>query len=109
MPETPPPIKGDAPRGGIWAFGRVKSAGRALAPLLALLLVIGCFSAADHWKNGKRSEFFTPRNARTIAAPMATVLVPALGMTFIIIAGGIDLSAGTAASLCATVLACALQ
>lgn len=52
-----------------------------------------------------RSTFLTQRNARNILIQGVTVAVAALGMTLIIISGGIDLSAGTALSLSATVLA----
>ncbi|HXY35549.1 MAG TPA: ABC transporter permease [Planctomycetaceae bacterium] len=80
-----------------------------LGPLFALLLVIAVFAVADHWKNGENSQFFTAGNARTVSATVATVFVAALGMTVVIIAGGIDLSAGTAQSLSATVLAWGLM
>lgn len=97
------------PRSGVPRFRRLKSVGRAVGPLLALAIVIGCFGVADRLTNGGRAQFFTAQNARTIAAPTATIVVAALGMTLIIIAGGIDLSAGTALALCATVLASALM
>jgi ribose transport system permease protein len=80
-----------------------------LGPLFALMLVIIVFGAADRWKNGHDSQFLTAGNARTVSAPVATVFVAALGMTVVIIAGGIDLSAGTAQSLAATVLAWGLM
>lgn len=90
-------------------YRRIRSIGRALGPLLALAIVIVCFGVASQLVNGSDSTFFTAENARTIAAPTAIIVVAALGMTLIIIAGGIDLSAGTALSLCATVLATALM
>jgi ribose transport system permease protein len=80
-----------------------------LGPLFALVLVIVVFGVADRWKNGADSQFLTAGNARTVSAPVATVFVAALGMTVVIIAGGIDLSAGTAQSLAATVLAWGLM
>ena len=108
MPQPPsskqPSSQPSSPR-----FRRLKSAGRAVGPLLALAIVIVCFGVANQLKNGSDSTFFTAENARTIAAPTATIVVAALGMTLIVIAGGIDLSAGTALSLCATVLATALM
>jgi ribose transport system permease protein len=76
----------------------------ALGPLLVLLVVIVLFGQADYMKNGK-GVFFTHQNARTIAVQASPVVVAALGMTVIIIAGGIDLAAGTALALSATVLA----
>jgi ribose transport system permease protein len=79
-----------------------------LGPLLALGVVIACFGIANQWKNGSDSTFFTAQNARTIATPTAIIVVASLGMTLIVITGGIDLSAGTGLALCATVLASAL-
>ena len=54
-------------------------------------------------------NFLTQRNFRVILSQTATVAVAALGMTVVIISGGIDLSAGTALALSATVLASALR
>jgi ribose transport system permease protein len=48
------------------------------------------------------------RNVRSLATQTTTVAVAALGMTLVVVAGGIDLSVGTALSLCATVLAVCL-
>ena len=78
---------------------RVASLIGALGPLFALLMVIAVFAVAD-WLQEGRDTFLTPRNARTIAVQAAPVVVAALGMTVIIIAGGIDLSAGTATCAC---------
>ncbi len=52
---------------------------------LALLLII--FSVAS-------PVFFTPTNLQNILANMAILTIVAFGQTFVIIAGGIDLSAG---------------
>ena len=76
-------------------------------PLLALALVVVGFTIADNiWGQGRFAEM---RNVRVILVLTAPVAVAALGMTMVIIAGGIDLSAGTASTLCATVLACSLS
>lgn len=78
-----------------------------LGPLLALVVVTLGFAVADQiWGRGKFIEF---RNVRVVLVSTAPVAVAALGMTLVIITGGIDLSAGTASMLCATVLACALN
>jgi ribose/xylose/arabinose/galactoside ABC-type transport system permease subunit len=75
-----------------------------LGPFVALLLVVGIFTVADNLQvDGGR--FATLRNAQNVLVQSATVAVAALGMTMIIISGGIDLSAGTAMALSATVLA----
>lgn len=80
---------------------------QALEPLLALILVTLGFAIADQvWGQGRFSEM---RNFRVVLVQAAPVAVAALGMTLIIISGGIDLSAGTAAMLCATVLASLLS
>lgn len=78
---------------------------RAMGPFLALGLVIAFFGLADRWFNGADARFLTLHNARTVCTQTAVVGVAALGMTVIIIAGGIDLSVGTAIALCSTVLA----
>ncbi|MEK6259730.1 MAG: ABC transporter permease [Planctomycetota bacterium] len=80
-----------------------------LRPFLALVVVTALFCAADWWINQEKASFYTSRSMRTVAAQTATVAVAALGMTVIIIAGGIDLSVGTAIALCATVLAWSLK
>ncbi|MCY2983591.1 MAG: ABC transporter permease [Planctomycetota bacterium] len=78
-----------------------------LAPMLALAVVVFGFTLADlRWGQG---HFFEIRNARVILVETAPVAVAALGMTLIIMTGGIDLSAGTASILCATVLAITLN
>jgi len=83
---------------------RISSWIGTLGPLLVLLCVIAMFGEADHLKKGQ-DVFFTYQNARTIAVQASPVIVAALGMTIVIIAGGIDLAAGTALALSATVLA----
>ncbi len=110
-PRNPSPSPPAAPRlqphdGG--TLRSLKAASRALGPLLALGIVIACFGVANQWKNGSDATFFTAQNARTIATPTAIIVVASLGMTLIVITGGIDLSAGTGLALCATVLASAL-
>jgi ribose/xylose/arabinose/galactoside ABC-type transport system permease subunit len=73
-------------------------------PLLALLLVFFLFAVLDAAQPGG-GRFLSLRNIQAMLVSSAPVVVAALGMTVIIIAGGIDLSAGTAVSLSATVLA----
>jgi ribose/xylose/arabinose/galactoside ABC-type transport system permease subunit len=79
-----------------------------LGPLLALLLVFVLFAVTDAaQQDGGR--FTSLRNLQTMLVSSAPVVVGALGMTVVIIAGGIDLSAGTAVALCATVMAWVLK
>ena len=78
-----------------------------LGPLLALAIVVCGFAIADKiWGSG---QFTDIRNLRVVLVMTAPVAVAALGMTLVIISGGIDLSAGTASMLSATVLACSLN
>jgi ribose/xylose/arabinose/galactoside ABC-type transport system permease subunit len=78
-----------------------------LGPLLALIALLVLFTAADRvWGGGR---FASVRNFRVVLNQTSIVAVASLGMTLIIIAGGIDLSAGTALTLCATVLAYGLK
>lgn len=86
------------------ALRRVLAIVDTFGPLLALAVVVIGFALADQkWGQGK---FIELRNIRVILVMTTPVAVAALGMTLVIITGGIDLSAGTASMLCATVLAC---
>jgi ribose/xylose/arabinose/galactoside ABC-type transport system permease subunit len=75
----------------------------ALGPFVALLIIIAFFAVAD-WLSGG-DTFFTIQNLRTVSRQTCVVAVAALGMTVIVISGGIDLSVGSAIALAATVLA----
>lgn len=84
----------------------------ALGPLLALVLVFTLFAVAERLvKRGTASPpvMLTADTLRTIAASSAIIGVCALGMTIVIISGGIDLSVGNGICLCATVLAACLK
>jgi len=92
-----------------WLARRHHPMAASLGPVLALAVVILFFAIGDEWFRSGAGNFWsldTLRLAPTQASPIA---VAALGMTVIIIAGGIDLSAGTALALCATVLAAVLK
>src|SRR5215203_5711288 len=79
-----------------------------LGPLLALVLVFTFFAVTDALQpNG--GQFTSLRNFQAMLVSSAPVVTAALGMTIIIISGGIDLSAGTAVALCATVMAWVLN
>lgn len=80
----------------------------SLGPLLALGVVILLFAGLEAWQLD-RSTFLSADNLRLITVNSAVIALAALGMTLIIISGGIDLSVGSAVALCATVLACCLR
>ncbi len=80
-----------------------------LGTLLALIAVLVFFAIVDPIKNDGKMTFLSVRNFRVMLTQTSIFAVAALGMTMIIIAGGIDLSAGTALTLSATVLAYGLK
>ena len=73
----------------------------AFGPLFGLVLVTGLFSLSAEL----RPVFFTGGNAKMILTQTAIVATGALGMTLIIISGGIDLSAGSVVALTSVVAA----
>ncbi len=77
---------------------------RTLGPFLALALVILLFGVIDSFR-AHGGKFISIENLQLNLKESSIVAVAALGMTLIIISGGIDLSAGTALALSATVLA----
>ncbi len=79
-------------------LGRVWS---VLGPFLGLVLVTGLFA----YLTRESGNFLTIYNWRTIGVQTVIVGTAALGMTIIIIAGGIDLSAGSTVALVTVVIA----
>jgi ribose transport system permease protein len=97
----------NAARRSNWSVATRRACGvtaSALGPLVALGIVVFVFAAADAWQGG-RGNFWSLGSLRLVAVQTVTIAVAALGMTMIIIAGGIDLSAGTALALSGTVCA----
>jgi ribose transport system permease protein len=86
---------------------RTQAALNLLGPVLALVLLVAVFGAAEYAQRGE-STFLSLRNSRTVAVQAAPVLMGALGMTLVIIAGGIDLSVGSLSALAAMTLGLAL-
>jgi ribose transport system permease protein len=70
-------------------------------PVLGLLLVVGVISANPE----VRPYFLTGANFKIILTQTVIVAICALGMTMIIVSGGIDLSAGSAVALTSVVSA----
>ena len=67
-----------------------------LRTFIALILVFGFFRV-------RRAEFLTPANMVIISKHVALNAFLAIGMTFVIITGGIDLSVGSIVGLCGMV------
>ena len=86
----------------------------ASATFQALLLgrytgLLVAFGAVCVYFGFKQDAFFTWDNFVNVASSNSPVLILALGATFVLIAGGIDLSAASATALCGMVLGVTLQ
>src|SRR3982751_1603680 len=67
----------------------------AAGPFFGLLLVLGLFSLSSE----VRPYLFTGANFKIVLVQTVIVAVGALGMTLIIVSGGIDLSVGSVVAL----------
>src|SRR5438874_4177292 len=76
----------------------------AVGPVFGLLLVLGMFSLDPV----VRSHLFTGTNCKIILLQTVIVAIGALGMTMIIVSGGIDLSVGSVVALAGVVGATSL-
>src|SRR5229473_6259830 len=72
-----------------------------LGPLLGLVLVIATFAILI----GEPARYLSPKNLRTVLAQTVIVAIGAIGMTMIIISGGIDLSVGSSIALTGVITA----
>ncbi len=73
----------------------------ALGPVFGLALVIGLFSLSSE----VRPYFLTGANFKIVLTQTVIVAIAALGMTMIIVSGGIDLSVGSVVALTSVVAA----
>jgi len=76
-----------------------------LAPFLGLILVLVLFSAMPE----VQARFLRPANLKAVATQSVIVALGALGMTLVIISGGIDLSAASNIALSSVVVAAAIN
>jgi len=84
---------------------RLKAALNLLAPFLGLLLVVVLFSLMPEIQD----RFLRLANFKSVATQSVIVALGALGMTFIIISGGIDLSAASNIALASVITAYAVN
>ncbi|MET0386207.1 MAG: ABC transporter permease [Polyangiales bacterium] len=82
---------------------RLRRSRSLLGPLVALLVLFGLFV----WV--VPGQFSSAYNLRTIAAQTVIVGLGAIGMTFVIVSGGIDLSVGSVIALASVVTALCLR
>lgn len=83
----------------------LKSVLGTFGPFLALLLVFGLFAFLPSMPSSF-SDFY---NLKTILTQTVIIGIGALGMTLVIISGGIDLSAGSQIAFCSVVVARVMQ
>jgi ribose/xylose/arabinose/galactoside ABC-type transport system permease subunit len=76
---------------------------RLIAPFAGLFVVTVFFALVEH------DTFLSAYNAQTIAAQTVIVGLGAIGMTFVIVSGGIDLSVGSVIALSSVVTALLLK
>ena len=76
-----------------------------LAPLIGLLVVVGAFALMSDAPD----QYLSVRNLRIVLAQTVIVALGAIGMTMIIVSGGIDLSVGSVIALTSVVTAVLLR
>src|SRR4026208_2507133 len=76
-----------------------------VGPFIGLLLVIGIFSLLMDTP----ARFLSPINLRIVLSQTVIVAIGAVGMTLIIISGGIDLAVGSTIALTSVVTAVAIN
>src|SRR6185436_14468599 len=76
-----------------------------LGPVFGLLLVIGVFSLLVDTPG----RLLSPNNLRIVLSQTVIVAIGAIGMTLIIISGGIDLAVGSTIALTGVVTALAIN
>jgi len=108
MPHTAPLTAGPRPCA---AEARTRQPERALrrsltrvGPALALVIVVAAFALLT----GEPSHYLSPLNLRIVLSQTVIVALGAIGMTMIIVSGGIDLSVGSAIALTGVVAALGL-
>src|SRR5579862_8102513 len=103
---TPDSVQPDAARAKTSASPMARSRRfiNLAGPFLGLFLVVGLFSLSP----SVRPYFLTGANFKIILTQTVIVAMGTLGMTLIIVSGGIDLSVGSVVALTSVVGACAL-
>ena len=86
-------------------FSTIRARLSVLAPVLGLVLVVAVFAVLSE----DPAQYLSPRNLRIVLAQTVIVALGAIGMTFIIISGGIDLAVGSTVALAGVVTALVLR
>lgn len=87
----------------------LRHASSGIGPFLGLILVVLLFAYGTgdfaRWSRGENLVFFSQENIRKILNQSATIGVVSIGMTLVIVGGGIDLSVGSLVALSAVTVA----
>jgi len=105
----PPPVTAAPAQAGTagWRFssGALPRMLARVGPMLALVAVVVAFALLT----GAPARYLSPFNLRVVLSQTVIVAVGAIGMTIIMISGGIDLSVGATIALAGVVAALALD
>jgi ribose/xylose/arabinose/galactoside ABC-type transport system permease subunit len=85
------------------ADGLIRLVWQLLAPFVGLAIVLAFFQYKSP------TTFLKPLNLKIVSAQTVYIALPAIGMTFVMIGGGIDLSVGSVMALCGVVTALAVK
>src|SRR4030095_8339044 len=94
----------DVEQDGITAQSAVRIWLRRLGPFLGLALVLVIFAVLTD----APARYLSPFNLRIVLSQTVIVAIGAIGMTMIIVGGGIDLSVGSTIALTSVVTAVSL-
>lgn len=81
---------------------------KQLLPFLSLLILCAAIPLCEMWVLGKDPKFLTPDNLAAIARQTAVITIMAMGMTMVMVSGGIDLSVGSIIGLASVIGAMAM-
>src|SRR6478735_8397126 len=81
------------------ATSRWRAILNVLGPFIGLLLVVAFFTAILYWQEGTADRFLSLVNLKLVLVHASVTAVVGLGMTLVMISGGIDLSVGYVTSL----------
>ena len=99
---VPAPAIGSRPR---FASPSAARWARRAGPALVFILVLGTFALLT----GAPARYLSPLNLRVVLSQTVIVAMGAIGMTIIMVSGGIDLAVGATIALTGVVAALALQ
>ncbi len=97
MNDLPPPSEAPRVERDLARRSALRRLWSALGPFVVLIALVLLFAVVVG------DDFSSARNLRNIASQSVIVVIGAIGMTLVIVAGGIDISAGSVIALCSIV------